>query len=156
MATVDGRGPPDPRRGGWKWWHGMIAGMLLMLSPASALLLLGLLAPALLAGVSDSTPGRVLTRTVLLFALAASLDPMRACVAQGATLQAAIRILSQPGTLAAVWLCGGCGWMLNELLCGGADFITRRKLASRREALEARLLEIKQEWSLAEHIPPPG
>ena len=49
---------------GWKWWQGMLGGMLLMLSPGAAMLLLALSAPVLLVMIADSTPRRVVTRTV--------------------------------------------------------------------------------------------
>ncbi len=134
----------------------MAAGMLLMLSPASALLLLALLAPAVLVMVSDNTPGRALTRTVVLFSLAAALGPVRSFVEEGATLQVLFRMLTETRTLPAVWLCAGCGWVLNETLCAVAGLVTRLKLAAQSKAFEARLLEIRTEWEAADRPSPPG
>jgi len=139
---------------GWKWWQGMLGGMLLMLSPGAAMLLLALSAPALLVLVADNTQKRVLTRTVILFSIAGSIEPLRVFVTTGHDIGTAFDILLRPTTLLFAWLCAGSGWLLNEMSCLAATFIAGMRLAARRNSLEALLLEIRTEWELPEDPAP--
>ncbi len=135
-------------RTGWKWWHGMLGGMLLMVSPGAALLLTALAAPVLLVLVADTTPRRTLTRTVGLFCAAGSLDSLRAFLSTSHDLDAAITLLTYPTTMLLAWAAAGCGWVLDEMcgLCAG--LLTKLSLASRGKALEAELLQVRAEWEL--------
>lgn len=140
---------------GWKWWHGLVAGMLLMLSPGAAMLLLPLAAPALLVMVADTAPGRTLTRSVALFCVAGAIDPLRAFLAAGHDLQAAFDILTRPATLLSSWLCAGFGWLLNEAFCLVATCVSSMRHAARKAALETMLRQVRTEWDLSEEPGPP-
>ncbi len=150
MRRSSGVSEGAPSRAGWKWWHGMAAGMLLMLSPGTALIVAVLAAPCLFMLVADTSPGRAVTRTVLLFSLAGAIEPFRALVTGGHDMQAAMQILTRPGTVPLVWLLAACGWLINEGCCLSAAFITERRLAARRRALELLLRETCAEWQLPE------
>lgn len=134
----------------WKWWQGMLGGMLLMLSPGAAMLLLALSAPALLVLAADNTRKRILTRTVILFSIAGSIGSLRVFVTTGHDTATAFDILLRPTTLLLAWLCAGSGWLLNEIFCLAATFVAGMRLAARRNLLETRLLEIRTEWELPE------
>src|SRR6195952_1931286 len=133
---------------GWKWWQGMLGGMLLMLSPGSAMLLLPLSAPALLVAIADTSPRRMLTRTVILFSVAGAIEPVRAFIVTGHDIAAGLTILARPTTVLFVWLCAGSGWLVNEFFCLIAIFATGLKLSARRNAQEALLLQIRTDWGL--------
>jgi hypothetical protein len=153
MARAAKAKPARIRSAGWKWWQGMLGGMLLMLSPGAAVLLLALSAPALLVMIADITPKRVLTRTVILFSLAGAIEPVRAFLMSGHDIAAALDILMRPTTVLFAWLCAGCGWLLNELSCLIAAFTMNLRLAARKAALEAMLLQVRTEWELPS-VPP--
>ena len=137
-----------PSATGWKWWHGMAAGMVLMLSPGTALLVAFMAAPCLLMLVADTSPGRAVARIVLLFSLAGAVGPAHALLTEGHDMQAALRIATRPGTVPLVWLLAACGWLVNEGCCVTGTFLTNRRLAARRQALEALLRDIRAEWQI--------
>lgn len=132
----------------------MLGGMLLMLSPGAAMLLLTLSAPVLLVMAADTTRKRMLTRTVILFSVAGAIEPARLFVMTGHDIGAALDILTRPTTVLFVWLCAGSGWLLNELCCLVATLVTSLKLAARQKAFEAMLLQIRTEWELPEDPAP--
>ncbi len=131
---------------GWRWWHGMLAGMLLMLSPGAAVLLTVLAAPVLLVLVADTTPGRAVTRTVMLFCIAGALVPLRSFLSMGHDMATAAELLATPGTLLLPWSAAGCGWLLDEACGLTATLISRRRSTSRQRSLEAELLALRAEW----------
>ena len=133
---------------GWKWWHGMLGGMLLMVSPGAALLLIALAAPVLLVLVADITPRRTLTRTVMLFCAAGAVDPARAFLATDHDLATAMDLLAHPTTILLAWAAAGSGWLLDEICGLFATLLTRMKLAGRSKALEAELLAVRAEWEI--------
>lgn len=132
----------------------MLGGMLLMLSPGAAMLLVTLSAPALLVMIADGTPRRVVTRTVILFSLAGAVEPVRAFLMTGHDIAAALDILVRATDVPLAWLAAGCGWVLNELFCLIATFVTGLRLSTRRAALEAMLLQVRTEWGLTEDPAP--
>ena len=134
----------------------MLGGMLLMISPAAALLVAVLAAPTILVVLADTTPHRTLTRTVILFSLAGAIEPLRAFLLSGHDMAASFAILARPAGVMMAWLSGGCGWLLNELFCLGATLMTNMRHAGRRAALEAMLLDVRQEWTLTEEAQAPA
>ena len=154
MARAAKASPARSASSGWKWWQGMLGGMLLMVSPGAAMLLLVLSAPALLVMIADRTPRRVVTRTVILFSLAGAVEPVRAFLMTGHDIAAALDILIRSTDVPLAWLAAGCGWVLNELSCLIAAFLTGLRLSARKAALEAMLLEVRTEWGLAEELTP--
>ncbi len=138
---------PAPNAG-WKWWHGMLGGMLLMVSPGAALLLIALAAPVLLVLVADVTPRRTLTRTVTLFCAAGAVDPLRAFLSMGHELATAMELLTHPSIILLAWTATGCGWLLDEMCGLCATLLTRMQLAARNKALEAELLAVRAEWEI--------
>ena len=133
---------------GWKWWHGMLGGMLLMVSPGAALLLVALAAPVLLVLVGDVTPRRALTRTVMLFCAAGAIDPLRAFLTMGHDLATATDLLARPTTILLAWAAAGCGWLLDESCGLCTTLLEKMKMARRSKALEAELLAVRIEWEI--------
>ena len=133
---------------GWKWWHGMLGGMLLMVSPGAALLLAALAAPVLLVLVADTTPRRALTRTVTLFCVAGAIDPLRVFLSMDHDLAAAMELLTHPATILLAWTAAACGWLLDEISGLCATLLTKMKAAGRAKALEAELMAMRAEWEI--------
>ena len=127
----------------------MAAGMLLMLSPGTAMLLVALAAPVVFALVAETTHRHTLSRTVGLFALAGAIGPLQAYATSSYDMSAAIKILSRPATIPVTWMMGGCGWLVDEVCCLGGAFIANIRLAARKKALEAALSEIYKEWEIS-------
>ena len=153
-GTAPAAARPRKQRGrqgqqGWKWWHGMAAGMLLMLSPGTALLLAALAAPLVLTMVADTTHRHTLSRTIGLFTLAGAIGPLQAYATGSYDMIAALKVLSRPETIPVTWMMGGCGWLVDEVFCLCASFIATIHLAARKKALEASLSEICKEWEIS-------
>lgn len=129
----------------------MLGGMVLMVSPGGALLVLMLGAPALFIMVADTTPRHSLTRTVFLFSLAGVIQPVRTFLMEGHDISTALRVLARPESILFAWICAGSGWLLNEIFCLMAVFMTNVRLNTRRKSLEATLLEIRKEWERDQH-----
>ena len=150
--SADAQGLSSARvRGGWKWWHGMAAGMVLMLSPGVAVVLVVLAAPVLFVLISDRSSSRSVGRTIALFSLAGAIEPVRALVTDGHDLQTAIQILCRPRTIPLAWLLAGCGWLADEVFCQVAIWTTNMRVAARRKMLETLMAELRQEWQIPQN-----
>ena len=108
-GKAGGRGQPS-------WLRGLGCGVLIMLNPASGLLLAVLLSPSVLMRVLDREPGRSASRVVLLSNLAGSVGAVVALWRGGVpTLASAFDILALPSTLATAWAAAAAGWLGSEL-----------------------------------------
>src|SRR6266480_1236596 len=72
-----------PRQRSMVWLQGLLCGAVVTFAPPTALLMGVLLAPALLALVLDRQVGRPKARSVALFGMAASVDPLRSLWVNG-------------------------------------------------------------------------
>jgi hypothetical protein len=70
-------GATQPRQHSWVWLQGLLCGALATIATPTAVLLGVLLGPALLAMLLDREPGRPTGRSVALFAMAASVAPLK-------------------------------------------------------------------------------
>ena len=119
-----------------------------MLAPPTALLMGVLLGPALLALVFDRQPGRPRARSIALFGMAASVDPLRTLWVSGHGMPEAVAMVGDLHVLATAWAAGGAGWLLAE----ASPVVVRAALetlsisrAARLRALRTRLAD---EWRL--------
>ena len=133
---------------GWRWWQGMLFGILLMVSPGGLLLLMALSAPVLLCLVCETARGRPLTRTVTIFTLAGAIEPVRSFLFSSHTLADSVDVLARIGSLPLTWTGAAAGWLVNEASCVAAVWMTDLRLAGRRREIEARLAALRTEWSL--------
>lgn len=144
-------GAKGPRAAGWRWWQGMAAGILLTVSPGAALLVLALGAPIILVMVGDAAPGRPLTRIVILFTIAGSVETLRLFLLGPHDLASSVELLSRLGSLPLAWTAAAAGWLTHEAACLSALWVTDLRVARRQRSLEGELATLRAEWSLPDY-----
>ena len=82
-----------PRQHSMVWLQGLLCGAMATVATPTALLLGVLLGPAVLAMMLDRQPGRPRARSVALFAMAASVDPLRTLWVSGHAMTDAAALL---------------------------------------------------------------
>jgi hypothetical protein len=97
------------------WLQGLLCGALAMLAPPTALLAGVLLGPAVLALLFDRQPGKPRARSIALFGMAASVDPLRTLWVSGHSMQVAVALLSSLHVLGIAWAAAAAGWLLAEV-----------------------------------------
>lgn len=145
-ANADLNRPDEPRS--LLWLQGLLCGGLAALATPTALLLVVLFGPALLATLLDRQPGRPTARCIALCGLSAVVTPMRLLWAAGQTMQAAIALASDTETIARAWGAAAGGWLLAELMPIAVravlETISRTHAASLRQARS----RLEAEWGL--------
>jgi hypothetical protein len=139
---------PRAHRGSSNWLSGLACGALLTFATGIALLAGVLLAPAILAAVAESTPGRPVTRAMGLCGAALVLRPVWHLVLAGGTVAAALDVLADPLVIGAAWLAGLCGWALCELVPVAMRIISDLRTSARIGALVAEEAALRAEWDL--------
>jgi hypothetical protein len=146
--TATGTAAAPPRQGSMVWLQGLLCGAMAMLAPPTALLLVVLLGPAVLALVFDRQPGRPRARSIALFGMAASVDPLRTLWVGGHTMPVAAALLGDLHVLGTAWAAAAAGWLLAE----GAPVAVRATLEalsiSRAAGLRASRTQLADAWRL--------
>ena len=128
----------------------MLCGAALTFATAATLLAAILLAPAVIAAVSERNPAKPITRAVTRMGLTFSAAPVWHVVQGGNSIAASLDCLADPAVLATAWLAGACGWALCEmlpvLLTGASEWRAAAAMAKLTAELEAE----KREWGLDE------
>src|SRR5215813_13599517 len=106
----------QPRQHSLVWLQGLLCGALVTVATPTALLLGVLLGPALLAMLLDREPGRPTGRSVTLFAMAASVAPLKTLWIAGHTMAAATALLGDLPVIATTWSAAAAGWLLAQLM----------------------------------------
>lgn len=129
------------------WWLGLGSGGLIVMSPASAAMLLVLLGPVLLLVMvpEDGQGGRIM-RASLAFGMAASLHPLRTLWEGGAMLSDALVLAKQPMILFPSWIAIGAGWFIGELAAILLRLVSDLAAMSHRRQLAATLAALEEEW----------
>lgn len=104
------------RRGPGLWVQGLLCGALVTLATPTAVLAGVLLLPAVIVHLMDTTEGRPILRTVLLFGLAASVRPLLALWTGGHSMATSLSLLSDVAAPAIAWSAQGAGWLLTQLI----------------------------------------
>lgn len=108
-------GAAQPRQRSWVWLQGLLCGALATVATPTAVLLGVLLGPALLAMLLDREPGRPTGRSVALFAMAASVAPLKTLWVAGHTMTEATALLGDMQIIATAWSAAAAGWLLAQL-----------------------------------------
>ena len=145
--------PGKSGKGGKSGWLLLAAclGMACLL-PAVAFRLSLLLTPGLLALVLDKRAGKPIARTMLLFGLAASIEPVRA---SWPVLRHGLAAMDEPDrlTVAFAWAAAATGWLLTQI----SPVIVRGLMEAQRRAREGVLHHqreaIAHVWGLDEQPP---
>ncbi len=132
------------------WLQGLACGAMASLAPASALQMSLLLAPVIAALFMDHKPGKPIARAMLLFALAACVEPVRQSWAAGQSLAAGLDRVLELDNLAPAWAAAAGGWLLSQaapvVVATILDASSRARAGQLREA-RARLVAA---WGLEE------
>jgi hypothetical protein len=130
------------------WLQGLACGGMAALVPVAAMQVALLLAPGLAALALDPRAGKPIARAMLLFGLAASIDPIRSAWLGdgGPTLD---RVLDMTALLLA-WTAQAAGWLLAQIvpvLVGLVVDATHRARAAELRSLRESLV---RSWGLDE------
>ena len=141
---------PGRRAGSLRWVQGMGCGLLLAVSPATLLLLGGLMVPLAPAMLSDNAPGHPVARSVALFGGALSIGPVMRLWHVGGGMAEALALLGDVGVLGTAWAACAVGWLLAEL----APVLVRVALDRTDQAQEAALLVARRRLEERWGVPP--
>jgi hypothetical protein len=139
---------PPPRQRSLVWLQGLLCGALATLATPTALLLAVLLGPALLAMLLDREPGKPTGRSVALFAMAASVDPLKTLWLAGHTLATATALLSNLKVLGSAWIASAAGWLLAQLLPIAVRTVLDALSIARSARLRAERAKLVEAWGL--------
>jgi hypothetical protein len=146
--------PPDravsahQRQHSMVWLQGLLCGALVMMAPPTALLMAVLLGPAILAALLDGQPGRPKARSIALFGMAASVDPIRTLWASGHTMPAAAALLGNLHVLGTAWAAAAAGWLLVEAAPVAVRATLETLSVSRTARLRVLRAKLAEEWQL--------
>ena len=129
------------------WGGGLVCGVILMLTPGSAILVGVLLLPlaGLALAMSRNGGGRTIQAS-LLFGLASCVHPLHVLWGGDTTPAAAIALLRQPMVVPVGWIALLAGWLVSELATAALRIQSDIAAASQRRRMMARIGEIEDEW----------
>jgi hypothetical protein len=130
------------------WLQGLLCGALAMLAPPTALLMSVLLGPAVLALMFDRQPGKPRARSIALFGMAASVDPLRTLWVSGHSMQVAAALLGNLHVLGMAWAAAAAGWLLAEAAPVAVRATLEALSISRAARLRASRTRLADEWGL--------
>ncbi len=146
-ASRSGATARDAPGGTGLWWGGLGCGAMVVMSPASAILLAALAAPVLLVALlPEDGGGRRVALAALLFGLAGSVNPLRRLWEGDATVSAAIAQIHQPIGLLGAWTAILTGWFVAEIAGIVLKLAADLNAASKRRACMAELAALEDEW----------
>ncbi len=137
-----------PRQHSMVWLQGLLCGAMAMLAPPTALLLGVLLGPAVLALMLDRQPGRPRARSIALFGMAASVDPLRTLWVSGHAMTDAAALLGDLHVLGIAWAAAAAGWLLAEAAPVAVRATLEALTISRTARLRALRSRLSEEWRL--------
>ena len=117
-----------------------------MLAPGTALVLLTLLAVGLAMFGFEQTPGRPITRAMLLIGGATALAPMRHLWEHGGSLDAAVDLLGDPLIPLWSWTASGCVWLFLQLWEVVSLFVMQKADDHAGRRLKEERAKLLEEW----------
>lgn len=136
-----------PRQHSLVWLQGLLCGAMVTLATPTALLLGVLLAPALAALVLDREPGRPRARSIVLFSMAAAVDPLRMLWTADHSIAMAAALLS-PTTVGRAWIAASAGWLLAEVTPIAVRVTLEAISIARAARLRAERTKLVEAWGL--------
>ncbi len=130
------------------WLQGLACGAMAALAPASAGQLAALLAPAIAALFLDRNSGKPIARAMLLFGLAASVEPVR--LAWVAGRGGGFERLMDPDALLPAWLAAAAGWLLAQAVPVVVGVVIDAGKRTRASALQEARATLVAAWGLEE------
>jgi hypothetical protein len=129
------------------WLQGLLCGAIVTFAPPTALLMGILLGPTLLALLLDRQPGRPKARSVALFGMAASIEPLRSLWANGHTMSVVPSLLGLR-VVGMAWAAAAAGWLLAEVAPVAVRATLEALSVSRTVRLRALRARLTEEWGL--------
>lgn len=130
------------------WLQGLLCGIGAAFATPTAVLCSLLLAPGLAMLMAERTPGRPMSRTMLLFGAAALVSPVRALWDGGHTVALALSEVSDLAVVGLAWGAAAAGWLLTELTPILARLALEASARAQTKRLRAQLAALEAEWEL--------
>jgi hypothetical protein len=127
---------------------GLACGGIVALSPDLAAAILVLQLPGILIWLFDQTPGRAIGRTIVLFQLAGSVQPIVSIWYQCEGLRQCVAMATRTRSVLVVLLFSGFGLMLTQALPMLIKLIDDRRTETRRQHLTSERARLAAEWEL--------
>ena len=143
---------PAAAPGSRLWLHGLICGAIVTLATPTAVLILLLLTPTLVAALFDFSPGRPVVRPVCLWGIAASVRPMMALWSGEHTMAHTLIIAGDSSVLATAWAAQAAAWLISEIV----PLFVAVAMSANAAARAARLREARQVYEADWDISAPG
>ena len=137
-----------PRQHSLVWLQGLLCGALVTLATPTALLLSVLLGPALLVAFLDTEQGKPVGRSVVLFSMAASVQPLKSLWVSGHTMQVATTLASDFHVIGIAWIAAAAGWLLVQILPIAVRSLLEALGLARSAQLRAERTKLVSEWGL--------
>jgi hypothetical protein len=128
--------------------QGLVCGVLAMLMPSAALLVLALLAPGFAALALDRTTGRATGRAVLLCGAAGAVPVLHAVWRGGLSFATVLDRLGDPAALAVAWSAAGAGWLLSEVTPHLMRLVLEARARSRAAGLRRMRAALEEDWGI--------
>jgi len=136
----------QPRQRSLVWAQGLVCGALVTLATPTALLMGVLLGPALITVLLDGEPGRPTGRSVALFGMAASVEPLKTLWTTGHSMQGAVSLVSNLEVVATAWSAAAAGWLLAQILPIAVRTVLDALGIARSARLRAERAKLVAEW----------
>src|SRR5579872_3466908 len=146
-ATKGDRTSARPRQHSLVWLQGLLCGALATLATPTALLLGVLLGPALLAAFLDAEQGKPVGRSVVLFSMAASVEPLKTLWMSGHTMQVAATLVGDLQVVGYAWT-AAAGWLLAQILPIAVRTVLDALGLARSAQLRTERAKLVSEWGL--------
>jgi hypothetical protein len=127
---------------------GLSVGGLIALSPDLAIPLVILLLPGLITLLIDSSPGATLSRAMLLFQVAACVNPVSDAWYKCAGIHGCLSYLCEPMTILRAWLAAAVAWLVAQVLPIVLKLLDDHRLENQRSTLVSRRAALVAEWGL--------
>jgi len=138
----------QPKQRSLVWLQGLLCGAVATLATPTALLLGVLLAPALLALMIDRQPGRPRARSIALWSMAASVDPLRSLWVAGHTMAGATALAGNARVVVIAWSAAAAGWLLVEFAPIMVRVVLEALSISRAARLRTERALLAEDWGL--------
>ena len=130
----------------FRWWHGIIIGLLLAYTPGSLLVGGVLLLPLVFLRLIDPEADGQRVMVVMFYLGAAMVHPLRVAWSVRGDWATCLSEIMQPTILILDWLALGAAWLIAEVGSMGARVWYAESERQRRKAIEVRIKALQEEW----------
>jgi hypothetical protein len=133
--------------GGWKIQIFMIMSLIMgvMFSAVAVVMVVGMI-PSIVAGIVDSTKGKVKTLTVGSINFAGCVPFMLEVFKQGNNMSTAVSYIVQPRTIVVMYLSAGIGYLIDWAMTGIVASIVVQKTKKRAKDIGSVQKELIDRW----------